>query len=225
VGLAGADVLVTFLKAPYPGAVKRRLAAGIGEELAAEVYRAIAEEEIRRTTPRGDEYQRLFFFAPLDARREIDDWLPDEVVHPQCEGDLGTRMARAFEDLFARGARRIALVGSDLPFLSRDDVREAFDSLHHHDVVLGPATDGGYYLIALERPQPELFRAVAWSTGTVLATTLERAAGLGLSVRVLPALGDVDTAEDLVADWTRLAPILPERLRAELWAVLFPSRG
>lgn len=218
-------MLVTFLKAPYPGAVKHRLAAGIGPELAAEVYRAIAEEEIRRTAPRGDEYQRLFFFAPLDARREIEDWLPDEIVHPQCEGDLGTRMAQAMAAPFARGARRVAVIGTDVPWLSREEVRAAFDSLDHHDVVLGPATDGGYYLIALKRPEPELFRDVAWSTGTVLATTRERAAGLGLSVRVLPTLGDVDTAADLVADWTRLAPLLPERLRAELLAVLFPARG
>jgi rSAM/selenodomain-associated transferase 1 len=223
VGLAGADVLVTFVKEPRPGAVKSRLAARLGPERAAAVYRAIAEEEMRGTCPAGDEYERLFYFDPPDARREIEDWLPDDVVHPQCAGDLGTRMAHAFAEPFARGARRVALAGSDVPWLSREDVAGAFAALDHHDVAIGPATDGGYYLVALRRPQPELFREIAWSTEGVLARTLERAAGLRLGVSVLRTLGDVDTAEDLAADWRRIGPILPASLRAEVAALLFPA--
>lgn len=221
-GLAGADVLVVFVKEPRAGAVKARLAARIGPDLAAAVYRAMAEEALRRTAPQREEYERVVFFAPPEARGGVEEWLPGESLHPQEGRDLGERMAHAFEEAFARGARRVALAGSDVPGLVREDVREAFASLDHHDLVLGPAADGGYYLIALARREPDLFREIAWSTSAVLASTLERAARRTLGVRVLRTLGDVDTAEDLAADWARLAPILPERLRAEVAAALLP---
>jgi rSAM/selenodomain-associated transferase 1 len=215
-----ADVLLVFLKEPRPGAVKSRLAVRIGPEPAAAVYRAIADEEIRRTAPRRDEYERLFLFDPPDAGPRIAEWLPGQPLLPQGDGNLGQKMASAFAEAFRRGARRVALVGSDVPSIAREDVLDALESLDEHDVVVGPATDGGYYLLALKRPEPELFRDVPWSTADVLATTLDRAAGLGHSVRVLRARGDVDTAEDLAADWDLIAPLLPATLRRELAAVL-----
>jgi rSAM/selenodomain-associated transferase 1 len=214
-GLAG-DVLLVFVKEPRPGAVKSRLAAAIGPERAAGVYKAVAEEAIRRTAPRGDEFERLLVFSPSEARQAIAEWLHGETLVAQSEGDIGERMSHAFEDVFARGARRVVLVGTDVPALSRDDVVEAIESLDHEDVVLGPATDGGYYLLALKRPEPGLFAGIPWSTPQVLAATLDRAVRLGRSVRVLRTRGDVDTAEDLAADWTRIAPLLPEGLRREV---------
>jgi uncharacterized protein len=222
VGLAAADVLAVFVKEPRAGAVKARLAARLGPDLAAAVYRAMAQETLRATAPRRDEYERVVFFAPAGARAAIGDWLPAESLHAQQGSDLGARMAGAFEEVFARGARRVALVGSDAPRLSREDVRDALASLDHHDLVLGPAADGGYYLIALRAPRPALLRDIEWSTPAVLASTLARAASLDLEVRLLRTLGDVDTAEDLAADWARLAPILPEGVRVEVAAALFP---
>ncbi len=218
--LCGADVLAVFVKEPRPGAVKSRLAARIGPERAAAVYRAIAEEALRRTAPRGDEYSRLLFFTPPQARTAVEQWLPGPVLLPQVEGELGERMSSALSEIFGRGARRAAVVGTDVPRLSREDVRQAFEGLDAHDLVLGPATDGGYYLLALKRPEPALFRGIPWSTPAVLTTTLERAAQSGRSVWLLRTLGDVDTAEDLAADWTRIAPILPRPLAAELRGLL-----
>ena len=215
-GPALADLLLVFLKEPRPGAVKSRLAARIGAEAAAAVYRAIADEEIRRTAPRGDEYERRFLFDPPDSGPRIAEWLPGQIILPQGGGDLGERMARAFADAFASGARRAALVGTDVPALSYEDVRDALESLDEHDVALGPATDGGYYLIALKGPEPELFAGIRWSSGEVLAATLDRAARRGLSVRVLRTLGDVDTVEDLVAEWERVRPLLGEEMRQEI---------
>ena len=116
-------------------------------------------------------------------------------------------MAAAFEDAFGRGVQRAALIGSDVPAPSRHHVREAFDALGTHDVVLGPARDGGYYLVALDRPRPELFAGMAWSTPEVL----HRAARLGLRVTVLETLGDVDTIEDVRREWTRGARKRPCR--------------
>jgi rSAM/selenodomain-associated transferase 1 len=217
-GPTGADVLAVFVKEPRPGTVKSRLAAAIGLEAAAGVYRAIAEEVMRRTAPRRDEYDRVVVFDPPSAGAAIGEWLgvPDGALLPQSTGDIGARMERAFEDLFQRGARRVALVGTDVPALTFEDVLVALESLVEHDVVLGPATDGGYYLIALKRPEPELFRGIAWSGPDVLTDTLDRAAERDLSVRMLCTIGDVDTVEDLAAEWQRVRPLLGEGTRQEI---------
>lgn len=209
------DTVLVFVKEPRPGAVKTRLAATVGEEGAAAVYRAMAEEVLGRTAPAGDEYERVLLFDPPDARDAIEGWLGATGVKlfPQVRGDLGQRMAGAFEEFFQRGARRVALIGTDVPALAREDVRDALESLDGHDVAIGPATDGGYYLIALKRPQPELFRGITWSGPDVLADTLERASRGHLSVSVLRTMGDVDTVEGLAAEWERVRPLLDEDVR------------
>jgi uncharacterized protein len=214
------DVLMVFLKDPRPGAVKTRLARAIGDVLAARLYRALAEAEVTGTLPRGDTYSRLFFFAPVGAGPAIARWFPGETLLPQSSGDLGERMAAAFAEVFARGARRACIVGTDVPWVDRAVVEDALQSLDDHDLVLGPAHDGGYYLLATDRPRPELFTGIAWSTPSVLATTAERAGALGLSVRLLPLLPDIDTAEDLRTHWPRLRGFLDDALAAELSNVL-----
>ena len=215
-GLTGADVLAIFVKEPRPGAVKSRLAAALGAEAAAEVYRAIAEEVMRRTVPPRDEYDRIVAFDPPSARAAVGEWLgvTAGALLPQPAGDIGVRMERALDELFRHGARRVALVGTDVPALSYEDVRDALKSLDEHDVALGPATDGGYYLIAVKRPEPELFRGIAWSSGEVLAATLDRVARL--AVRVLRTIGDVDTVEDLASEWERVRPLLDQEMRGEI---------
>jgi rSAM/selenodomain-associated transferase 1 len=214
------DVLMIFLKEPRPGTVKTRLAREVGEGPAARLYRALAEAEVAATTPRADVYSRLLFFTPPEARLSIAEWFPREALVPQSTGDLGQRMAEAFKDAFARGARRVCIIGTDVPWVDRALVEDALLSLDDHDVVLGPAHDGGYYLLALDRPRPELFSGIAWSTPSVLAATAERAGSLGLSIRLLPVLPDIDTAEDVRAHWRRLRPFLDELLAAELSAAL-----
>jgi hypothetical protein len=201
------DALIVFVKEPRPGAVKTRLARSIGDHAAAAAYRALAEAEIRATAPPratsgGPAYERLFFFAPAEAEAAVADWLrgvlADEplVCRPQSGADLGARMAGAFDECFARGARRVAIVGTDVPACSSRHVLAALGALDDHDVALGPTHDGGYYLLALERPRPELFRDISWSTPAVLAATRARAAALGLRVELLETLRDVDTLED-----------------------------
>jgi rSAM/selenodomain-associated transferase 1 len=200
--------LLVFVKAPRPGAVKTRLAAVLGDEAAAGLYRVLAEEEIRRTAPRSGEYERVLVFTPEDARAEVEAWLPGESLESQQGADLGERMSRAFASAFAAGARRVAIVGTDVPSCGREHVAEAFRSLDAHDVVLGPAHDGGYYLVALDRPRPALFQSIPWSTASVLPATAERAGALGLGVRMLDPLRDIDTIADLRAEWPRVRPLL-----------------
>jgi hypothetical protein len=215
-----ADVLAVFVKEPRPGAVKTRLASAIGAERAAALYRAMAEAEIAATSPRPGEFERLFFFAPAGAAAALGAWLGASTLIPQAAGGLGARMVAAFAEAFARGARRVALVGTDVPWLTRGTVLESFRQLDDHDVVLGPAEDGGYYLIALDRPRPALFEQVAWSTPTVLADTLARAAALDLRVRRLASMPDVDTLDDVRRHWDRLRTLLPAPLRAALGPIV-----
>jgi len=207
-----ADILIVFVKEPRPGAVKTRLAAALGDEHAAQLYRALAEAEVRRTKPARGEYDRLFFFTPADAGAVLARWFPGETFLPQKGADLGQRMANAFEAAFARGARRVAIVGTDVPGVSRALVTEALLALGDHDVVVGPAHDGGYYLLALDRPRPMLFDAIPWSTCAVLAATAERAAVLGLRLSVLETLSDIDTLEDLRREWRMVRPLLAGRV-------------
>ena len=167
---------------------------------------------VARTRPRAREYERLFFFTPDDARPEMEAWFPGEAWIAQEDGDLGARMSAAFDEAFRRGADRVALVGSDVSGLTRDDVLAALPSLDNHDLVLGPARDGGYYLIALSRARPELFRGLAWGTSAVFAATMERAAALGLSVRVLEERRDIDTPDDVRAEWASLRSLLTRGL-------------
>ena len=213
-------VLVVFLKAPRPGEVKTRLVPALGPEAAAGLYRALAEAVVDETRPLRGEYERLLCFAPAEARVEVAAWFPGDALLEQRGGDLGARMSRAFEEMFERGAQRVAVVGSDVPGLARADVVSALASLEHHDLALGPAHDGGYYLIALRRPGPGLFRGVAWGTSSVLPATLERAATLGLTVRVLDERRDIDTVDDLRTQWPwirgRVTPSVAEAVERAL---------
>jgi len=212
------DVLLVFVKDPRPGTAKTRLAAALGAETAALLYRALAEAEVAATEPRDREYDRIFCFAPAEARAAVEAWFPGETLVPQEGVDLGERMACAFATAFAGGAGRVAVVGTDVPWVNRETVAAAFDALAAADVVLGPAQDGGYYLLALKRPCPALFEGIAWSTPEVRAATEARARGLGLTVTRLGVLRDIDTVADVEAERERLFPLLADRpqLRAAL---------
>lgn len=216
--------LLVFLKQPEPGRVKTRLVPPLGAQDAAAFYRVLAEAELAGTRPVADEYRRRLCFTPAAARDAIFTWLSGagllvhgDVLEPQARGDLGERMAAAFEAAFAAGARRVAVVGTDVPWLDGTVVVQALEELATHDAVVGPAADGGYYLLALREPQPALFDGIAWSGPQVLATTLARAARLGLGVRRLQMLRDVDTLADVRAEWPRLKPLVADaRLRGRL---------
>jgi rSAM/selenodomain-associated transferase 1 len=209
--------LLVFVKAPRPGGVKTRLAGALGPELAARLYRAMAERVVQRTA--GEDDARVFFYSPADAGAEVEAWLGGLAV-PQARGDLGARMAAAFQWAFDRGAARAVLVGTDVPDLAREDVRAAFTALRTHDLALGPSLDGGYYLIGLRQSAPRLFGEMPWSTPDVLGETLRRADEEGMRVRPLPVRGDVDTIDDLRRDWKRLRAWLPVDLAREIAAAL-----
>jgi len=206
--------LVIFLKAPRRGTVKTRLAAALGPEAALAAYRELVERILSQLRELPPVELR---FTPDDAREEIQPRLaPGWSAASQGPGDLGTRLTRAFADAFAAGAGRVVVIGSDCPEVTAADIREAWTALGSHDLVLGPAHDGGYWLVGLRRPAPELFADISWSTASVFEETLARARSQGLGVRLLRTLRDVDTPED----WEHYRASHP---RAETGAAEQPS--
>jgi rSAM/selenodomain-associated transferase 1 len=192
--MALAQHLVIMVKAPQLGAVKSRLGREIGAAAALSFYRATTAALLKRLG--GDPRWRCWLAVTPDRFAKGRAFWPRRLARlPQGRGDLGQRMARPLRRL---PPGPVVIVGSDIPSLSAAHVARAFAALGHHDLVFGPAEDGGYWLVGARRrppPPPDLFRAVRWSSAHALADTL---ANLGPRFRValVDTLSDVDTAAD-----------------------------
>ncbi len=195
------DTLIIFTRYPAPGRTKTRLIPALGPAGAARLHEVLT----RRTLQTAAELARGFpvrveVHVAGGAPAEIASWLgPAWTWRPQTGGDLGARMRAALEGASA-GGRRAVLIGCDCPGLTTDILRQAFAALHTHDLVVGPARDGGYYLIGWSRPEPELFTGIPWGTARVLEKTLAQAREKRVRVSLLAELADVDRPEDL-AGW------------------------
>ncbi|MFC1600806.1 TIGR04283 family arsenosugar biosynthesis glycosyltransferase [Candidatus Sumerlaeota bacterium] len=211
--------LIVFARQPRPGRAKTRLIPHLGPQGAAEIQRRMTQyiltnlRELPRQRPASVELR--LDDMPTAADQLPTAW-PELELRAQGEGDLGQRMLAAFREAFAAGAERVVIIGSDCPALRPSHVAAAFDALERADLALGPATDGGYYLIGLQEAHPRLFEDVPWGLDEALARTLKHACELGLTVKLLEDLDDIDRPEDLLA-WgaelacsTELAP--PSRL-------------
>ncbi|MBR8840096.1 MAG: TIGR04282 family arsenosugar biosynthesis glycosyltransferase [Stigonema ocellatum SAG 48.90 = DSM 106950] len=197
--------LIVFTRYPEPGKAKSRLIPALGDEAAADLHRRMTEhtlfqvKQLQQVHPLTVEV----CFAGGDLTR-MQTWLgPDLLYKPQNSGNLGDRMAQAFQSAFDEPVDAAIIIGTDCPDLTDTILAQAFQQLQQTDLVLGPATDGGYYLIGLRQFVPELFEAIAWSTDQVCQQTLDIADKLNLSVTSLPTLSDVDRPEDLPV-WKRL---------------------
>jgi uncharacterized protein len=194
-------LLLLFVRAPRSGEVKRRLAAGVGEARALAVYQrlaGIAAAAARAAAPALD--VRLLF-TPDDAEAEMRAWLGEGDWHAQGWGDLGERLERAFASAFAEGYGPVLAVGSDLPELDAGDLSAALDALAGAEAVVGPAEDGGYWLIGLRGERSLPFRGIDWSTPAVLPQTLARLRADGVEPALLRTQRDVDTVDDLPDGW------------------------
>lgn len=192
----GTRRLLVFLKYPAPGRVKTRLAATLGHAAAAQVYRACVELTLEELE--GLCSHTTLYVSPPESVEACRHWVESTWrVQPQRGDSLGARLRHATQAAFKEGAERVVVIGTDAPWLTAQAVNAAFDALLRDDVVLGPAEDGGYYLIGLSKPMPGLFEGIAWSTAEVYAQTLECARQLNASVHALPTGYDVDTIDDL----------------------------
>ncbi|HUT93907.1 MAG TPA: TIGR04283 family arsenosugar biosynthesis glycosyltransferase [Thermoguttaceae bacterium] len=197
--------LIIFTRYPEPHKTKTRLIPALGAEGAAELQREMTlrtlhwAKQLAKTIPVSVEVR----FDGGDELRMQECFGDDFPCCPQGPGDLGSRMAHAVQEAFQGGAQRVVVVGTDCPEITLDVVTDAFDRLASCDVVLGPAGDGGYYLIGLQREVPELLTSMPWGTEHVFHETVRRAKELSLSVSCIQTLADVDRPEDLPI-WHRL---------------------
>ena len=197
--MSSKTALIVFAREPRLGRVKTRLARDLGAELALELYQGLVEDVLAvagRTAAAG----RFIYAADLEpAGSFFARWQAGFAVVAQTGADLGARMDAAFREVVGAGFDRVILIGSDCPDLTPAILADAAQRLTDHDLVLGPAADGGYYLIGLNRPRPALFAGVDWGTDRVLAQTAARAKALGLRTSLLAERQDIDTLADLRA--------------------------
>jgi rSAM/selenodomain-associated transferase 1 len=188
------DLLIIFYRNPEPGRVKTRLAATVGDERALAIYLKLASHT--RSIAAEVDCDRIVWYSNF-ADTE-DNWSNQEFKKEVQYGeDLGSKMQLAFEHAFSQGYSRVCIIGTDCLELTTEIINEAFYKLKNHDAVLGPALDGGYYLLGMKKVHPEFFTNNLWSTDSVSAKTIEDFTKLNLSYHLLPTLRDVDTADDL----------------------------
>ncbi len=200
--------LVVFTRFPRPGYAKTRLIPRLGSEGAAELQRAMTRHALRRIAPALDvpTVELEVRYTDGDAA-SVRSWLVPDVpastrFAPQSAGDLGARMLAAFTEAFDEGIARVAILGVDVPAVRAGHIEQMFEALADHDLALGPAVDGGYWIIGMTRAHAPLFADMPWGTDRVFGRTSEIAARLALRVHLLETLRDVDEPEDL-DEWER----------------------
>jgi hypothetical protein len=192
------NCILFFVKSPVAGKVKTRLAAEIGEDAALGLYKCFVEDLLSILENIDSEFRLCFH--PTDAMSQMQQWLGDRHSYiPQKGNDLGEKMKNAFEVAFDEGFAKVVIIGSDIPDLPEEFLRQAFDRLDSFDAVIGPSSDGGYYLIGFSSDSflTEAFDDIAWSTPKVCDQTRSKLKSHGLTVHLLPQWHDMDTREDL----------------------------
>ncbi|MEG4234232.1 TIGR04282 family arsenosugar biosynthesis glycosyltransferase [Microcoleus sp. Pol11C3] len=194
------EKLIVFTRYPEPGTTKTRLIPVLGKTGAANLHRLMAQKAIARARALQNSRQlSVEIHYTGGSPQQMQDWLGTDVIYQnQTDGDLGARMTAAFQKSFNSGVEKTAIIGTDCPGLKAEIMAQAFEELSQHDLVLGPAKDGGYYLIGLRRAIPELFGGIHWGTSEVFACTRAIAQKLDLNIAYLPTLADIDLPEDLL---------------------------
>jgi len=192
------NTLIIFLKYPQAGKVKTRLARDVGAQRAAEFYSQMSKTIIENVLD-TDSYRTIIFYDPPERENEIRSWLGSKQcpITPQTGESLGDKITDAFTQVFSSGADKAVIIGTDCIDVTSKTITQAINSLNNTDIVLGPAEDGGYYLLGLKRHIPEIFQEIDWSTNRVLAQTLEKIKEKKLKYELLETLKDIDTLEDL----------------------------
>ncbi len=193
------EKLIIFTRYPEPGKTKTRLIPVLGKEGAAHLHRQLAEGAIAQAK-KLQNYRKLSLEVHFTGgdKQLMEDWLGKDIFYyNQVAGDLGIKMATALQTSFNHGSEKVIIIGTDCPDLKAEILAKAFEELEGHDLVFGPALDGGYYLIGLRKFVGEIFKEINWGTAEVLGQSVAIAQALNLSLAYLPPLGDIDRPEDL----------------------------
>ncbi len=197
--MAGQEIIILFTRCPEPGKVKKRLIPMLGEHGAATLQSELTTHALMNAHRFAtiDKIRLEVHYAGGDRQR-MQTLFGRDFVYINQEGfDLGERMRISMDKAFLDGAQRVVLMGADCPGITGAILKQAFAALKRHDCVLGPALDGGYYLIGLSKDQPEIFSSMPWGTDKVLERTLDAIQRLGLKAALLETLIDVDRPDDL----------------------------
>jgi hypothetical protein len=185
---------MVFVRNPVLGKVKTRLARTIGDDRALEIYHALVSHTVGVSLSVNCD-RAVFFSDHIDN----DEFWPKEDFRKEVQQgeDLGVRMMNGFSRAFRWGYKNVAIIGSDCPELSSKIIETAFSELNDHDVVIGPASDGGYYLLGMKKLHPQLFVSKQWSTENVMLDTVLDLKKNNLSYALLETLSDIDEEKDL----------------------------
>ncbi len=195
------ELLIIFYRNPELGKVKTRLAASIGDEKALAIYLRLSAHT-RDITENLEMDRSLYYSDFLDNE---DNWpLANYKKEIQTGRDLGERMRNAFASGMELGYEKIVIIGTDCFELTSEIIMQSFERLDHHDAVIGPALDGGYYLLGMKKLIPEIFRNKAWSTESVCTETMKDLERLNLGYSLSPPLRDVDEVKDLPEELAHL---------------------
>ncbi|MBN3582091.1 TIGR04282 family arsenosugar biosynthesis glycosyltransferase [Algoriphagus aestuarii] len=193
--------IIIFQKNAQLGKVKTRLAAGVGEEQALEIYKGLISVTYAQVSKL--KCKKLLYFSEfVDNPDQKED--ESYSFHVQSDGDLGQKMASAFQEQFQKGCDKLLIIGTDCPGLTSEILEEAFEKLDHDEVVIGPANDGGYYLLGMKTFIPGLFQKIPWSSEKVLSLSKKVLDFHSITYSLLPTLIDVDTLED----WKKVKKIV-----------------
>ena len=193
------NAVIVFLKAPEKGRVKTRLSMSLDESFVLELYKGFIHDTLAILESFPD---KLIYFLPPEKENELRSWLGNEYPYfVQTGKDLGEKMSNAFRDGFTKGYDRLVLIGTDIPEITESVLLHAFKILETKDAVIGPASDGGYYLIGFKKESfsEKIFHDMNWSTKGVLGETLKAMDRTGIKYERVSELNDVDTPEDLRA--------------------------
>jgi len=197
--------IIVFVKFPQKGKVKTRLAKDMGEYFATEFYRICAEHILSEIKKLKKDNFTPYIYCHSNSEVEIvSGWVGKEfIVRAQIDGDLGERMFRSFKEVFHQGFSKALIIGTDIPDITSDLINGAALKLDENDFVVGPSSDGGYYLLGMNKPITEIFLDLNWSTSLVLKYTLDKIKSLKLKAGLLDELIDVDTKNDL-SNWMKI---------------------
>ena len=189
------NALIIFVRNPEKGKVKTRLAKDIGDDKSLEVYQFLLQYT-RDISVSCNCSHFVFYSSYVHVQDAFDDDVFTKFV--QEGDDLGQRMMNAFKKVFGLGCKKVCIIGSDCYELQTETLNEAFDKLHANDAVIGPASDGGYYLLGMKQLCADLFSKKEWGTSVILDDTIASITKAGISYTELAILNDIDTIEDLL---------------------------
>ena len=187
------NALILFAKSPRLGGVKTRISTSLGKEKALAIYEQLLKLNCDLCSSFNGSKYIFWDQIPEGAWSEMRQNFKFVL---QLGTDLGKKMENAFSHLFKQGYQKIILIGTDCPYLSMEDLERAFAVLSKQELVLGPAEDGGYYMIGMKSLHPSLFEGISWSTSKVLAQTIHKLETRGVSFELLPTYSDIDTEKD-----------------------------